>query len=325
MPRLAIALLALLGLGATDCANPECVKLGHPGAAYWKDPAAELTRQLQGGGAKAKTVVPINLRDLGGVEKAFDILTNKHVDVAVVPHAIFARKVPAFDVLNLPAEIRDLRHAGRVSGSSLEKRLRDEAAKAKLRLLGFAWRGGTFYSKVKCLVSPLDVRGAKILDGRDQHATVLTSAGASVVELGPEIFLAFDRGLGDSVLVTIELLDVLKPGGQKHCLTRPGTSPFMILAAVIVATLDPGGTDTLGPPIVDRLGTFGPQATVRVERAGEALEKKYAAAKAEVKPMGEKERAEWDKLAAPLTGDYLKRVESGKVLLDELRKLREAR
>jgi TRAP-type C4-dicarboxylate transport system substrate-binding protein len=283
----------------------------------------DLARALQDGGARTKAIQALSLHDLGGIDKWLDILRNRHVDVAVVPNTLFAKTVPAFDVLNLPFEVRDLRHAGRVTGSALERRLQAEAARGGFRLLGFTWRGGTFFSRNQCLVGPADVRGRKMMDGREHHATVLTRAGAAVVVLpGADFVAAYERGLADSAMLTIELLDALGLGAPRSCLTRPGTAPFMILPEVIVAVLGPGGRETLDGPLVAALGTLGPQTTVRVQQAGEALERKYAKAKAEIASIGDKEREEWGTLAAPLTEEYVKRVEAGRMLLGALRELR---
>jgi TRAP-type C4-dicarboxylate transport system substrate-binding protein len=321
--RLAIALLALLGLGAGPCVRPECFVLGHPGGAYWDEISRDLTKALQGGGTKA--VTPIAFRDLGGVDNWLDILRHR-VDIAVVPNDLFARKVPAFGVLNLRFEIRDLLHAAAVTGSALEKKLRVEAERAGFELLGFAWRGGTFLSKSRCLRGPTDVVGRKIMDGADYHAAVLRSAKASVVVVDDAaIFAAYERGLADSAMLTIEHLDALALGAAKNCLTDPKNAPFMILAEVIVARRDPSGKPSVDARLIAELGALGPRTAAHVTRAGVALVKKYASEKTDITVMGDKDREAWRALAAPLTEEYTKRVEGGADLLEALRAIRDLR
>ena len=311
-----LAIGILLAAMPTSADAQLSLRLGHPGPAngMWGQLAASLARATAGRGVK---IEQYPLIALGGERLGVELVRRGQIDLAAVSGSYLARDVPQFGILNLPLLARNISEA-RAIVNAVGPRLQTFANSRDLHVLAYTWVVGTFVAQGGCVLSPNDIKGARVLDGPPLLQDLFRLAGASPVPIpGAEVFAALQSGLSDKGLFSVEFILTARVHETTDCLTDPTAIAVMVLPIVLVASrqgwsrLDEAFKQTL----MDEARKLEQQSDQAMRQIVENAVKTYSQKGKTAKPMDDHSLELWRKLAAPLYEVESSKIEGGRDLL----------
>jgi TRAP-type transport system periplasmic protein len=206
--RVAVALLALLGVLAPKCALAKELKISHQWAAEIdaRDRAARIfVREVQSRLPEMSFQIYPQLALKLKAEQQFDALQSASIEMSVYPLPYAVKKIPEFSLAVLPGLFPSVDAARVLKNSKVSDQLQAIANANGVHILAWWWVPGGFVTRNREIGGPETVKGLRLRGGEPLFDLMLSRAGATPVDLtSNELYAAMQADKLDGALTSYE-------------------------------------------------------------------------------------------------------------------------